>query len=52
MGRDPDHQSLFPNFFGGDPADIFSIAIVRCQLMKRLSDNYPTKLFIYRREAV
>ena len=22
---------------------VFSIAIMRCQLMRRLSDNYPTK---------
>jgi len=30
------------HIFQADSAEKFSIAIMRCQLMKRQSDNYPT----------
>jgi len=40
----------FPEkIFLGDPAEKFSIAIMGCQLMKRLSDNYPAKC-MYKRQ--
>jgi hypothetical protein len=37
-----DHYAILVHIFMADPAEKISIAIMGCQLMRRLSDNYPT----------